>query len=239
MTLIKIIARAVRGILGWPGPTVAADPKGAAPAPVQSPDQASVHEPKPAGLDAAFRAKEAARLKAYRASPQYQAKKAVERAARDAERGGKNRVRTPRTYAYDAHKEESEIKKERRAPIRNDWWPDDEGMRIGAEVFSTELQNKIRTFRLHWLARGDPLALKTEEQWQAQWQHWVEMQRQLRLPLRARQPPQSDNLISGDHHVQTGQRARAPGRGPGRSVAELTRERAEQSRATRAARDSN
>jgi hypothetical protein len=127
--------------------------------------QASVCEPKPTDLDAVFRAKEAARLKAYRASPQYQAKKAAERAARETLKAANGRsvsvrrVYDARTYAYDAPPDplKKNLKKEKEVPtpVPKNFQPDDETWRFAIEKLRSaaaaeaELAGHIEHCRSH------------------------------------------------------------------------------------------
>jgi len=167
-------------------------------------------------------------------------RKRVWRAKRDAAKSVPALSGTCPGPVPDLPKEREEEKRERgtRSRVPEDWRPGEEGMRIGGEVFGSWLENKITSHRAYWRMRDPPKNADWDAMWLAECDRCK--RQQLQLPLGT--PPMA---IVGDHHAQASQgaravdRARAVGRGPGRIVAEITRERAEQSRAARTARNSD
>jgi hypothetical protein len=89
-------------------------------------------------------------------------------------------------HVPDIPKEREEEKRERetRARIPNNWRPNEEGTRIGAEVFGAWLENKIISHRGYWRNHDPPRNVDWDAMWLVECDRCK--QRQLSLPLSAK-----------------------------------------------------
>jgi len=193
MTLIKIMAQAVRAILGWLGPAVVADRKGAAPEPVQP--QARVHASSPA---------------ARRGGRPH--KHFLDRPATDAERVAFSRrhrkecFETALETGFETsphHSLKSQRNKNREPhSMPEDWWRDNDGYQLGTQAFGPDgMDAAITRHRDTWLSRPTRL---TDKQWQAKWRAWCR--------LHVAPPPPLGPQLATRSHKQHGRHDRSPGR---------------------------
>lgn len=74
-----------------------------------------------------------------------------------------------------------ELEKEKGTRISDDWQPDDEGRRLGVEVFGDKVDIEIRRHRDFWLGIPSPRGLRVD--WQAVWRAHVERRREEQFQL--------------------------------------------------------
>jgi hypothetical protein len=182
MTFIKIVARAIRAILGWLGPTVAADRNEATPtlAPLQ-PDQASVDAP-------SLSARRGGRPRKH-FPDRAEAATGAERVALSRKQRRVAKLKSSFATCFETCFETSphpslkslKNKKGEPHPIPEDWWPDDDGYQLGIEAFGADgVDAAIITHRDTWLSRPERL---TDKQWQAKWRAWCRLHIAPSLPL--------------------------------------------------------